>query len=72
MKNPWCFGWFSLVFYLNTKEWKIRESANQKIVQARDPKIGTQKCSTKRGVREPLNIELALNQRMGLKTEVFK
>ena len=23
--NPWCFGWFSLVFiYLNTKEWKIR------------------------------------------------
>ena len=27
------------------------------------PKIGTQSCSTKRGVREPVHVEFALNNR---------
>ena len=27
------------------------------------PEIGTQKCSTKQGVREPLHVEFALNNR---------
>ena len=35
-------------------------------------KIGTQKCSTKRDVREPLKVELALSCRQLMKTEVFE
>ena len=35
-------------------------------------KIGTQKCSTKRGVREPLNVDIALNDREPVETEVLK
>ena len=34
------------------------------------PKIGTQKCSTKRGVREPWHVEFALNNRELVKAEV--
>ena len=33
---------------------------------------GTQKCSTKRGVREPLRLEVALNNRELVKAEVFE
>ena len=36
------------------------------------PKIGAQKCSTKWGGREPLNIEFALNDRELVTTEVFE
>ena len=36
------------------------------------PKIGTQKCSTKRGVREPSHVEFALNNRELVKAEVFE
>ena len=36
------------------------------------PKNGTQKCSTKRGVREPLHLEFALNNRELVKAEVFE
>ena len=36
------------------------------------PKFGTQKCLTKRGVREPLRLEFALNNRQLVKAEVFE
>ena len=36
------------------------------------PKIGTHKCSTKRGVREHLNAELALNDRDLVTTKEFE
>ena len=36
------------------------------------PKIGTQKCSTKRGVRESLHGEFAMNNREMVKAEVFE
>ena len=36
------------------------------------PKIGTQKCSTKRGVRESLHLEFALNDGELVKAEVFE
>ena len=36
------------------------------------PKIGTPKCLTKRGVREPLNVKSALNNRELVKAEVFE
>ena len=36
------------------------------------PEIGTQKCSTKRGVRKPLHAEFALNNRELLKAEVLE
>ena len=36
------------------------------------PKIGTQNCSTKRGVREPVHVEFALNNRELVKAEVFE
>ena len=36
------------------------------------PKIGTQECSTKGGVREPLHAEFALNNRELAKAEVFE
>ena len=35
------------------------------------PKIGTHKCSTKRGVREPFHVEFVLNDRQRVTTEVF-
>ena len=42
------------------------QSADQKCFRARGPKTETQKCSTKRGVREPLKVEFALkNRRIG-------
>ena len=36
------------------------------------PKTETQKCSTKRGVREPLYVEFAKNNREMVKAEVFE
>ena len=36
------------------------------------PKTGTQKCSTKRGVREPFRVEFALKNREFVKAEVFE
>ena len=36
------------------------------------PKIGTQKCSTKRGVQEPLHVEFALRYRELVKADVFE
>ena len=36
------------------------------------PKIGTQKCSTKRGVQEPLRVEFAVSNRELVKAEVFE
>ena len=36
------------------------------------PKIGTQKCSTKSSVREPLHVEFALNHIELVKAEVFE
>ena len=48
------------------------QSADNKFVRARGPQIGTQKCSTKRGLREPLNVEIPLNDRELVKTEVFE
>ena len=37
-----------------------------------DPKIGTQNCSTKRGVLEPLFAELALNDKEFVEIEVVE
>ena len=36
------------------------------------PKIGTQKCSTKQGVRGTLNVEFALNKRELVRAEMFE
>ena len=36
------------------------------------PKIGTHKCSTKQGVREPLRAEFALNNRELVKATMFE
>ena len=48
------------------------QSALKMFVRARGPKIGTQKCSTQRGVREPLHVEVALNNRELVHAEVFE
>ena len=47
------------------------QNADQNFVRAKDPQIGTQKCSTKRGVREPLKAKLALNYKKLVKTNMF-
>ena len=49
-----------------------REMPTKSLFEQEAAKIGTQKCSTKGGVREPLNSEPALNDRELVKTEVFK
>ena len=41
-------------------------------VPGRGPKIGTQNCSTRRGVRKVLHLELALNHKELVKAEVFE
>ena len=46
------------------------QSANQKFVRATAAKIGTRKLLTKRGVRELLNVQLALQQRAGQERRV--
>ena len=48
------------------------QSADKSLFEQKAPKIGTQKCSTKRGVREPLHVEFALNNRELVKAEVFE
>ena len=40
--------------------WGGPQSADRKLFEQEAPKIGTQKCSTKRGAREPLHVEFAL------------
>ena len=44
----------------------------ESLFEQETPKIGTQKCLTKRGVREPLHVEFALNNRELVEAEVFK
>ena len=46
-------------------------SADKMFFKQEAPKIETQKCSTKRGVREPLHVEFALNNRELVKAEAF-
>ena len=48
------------------------QSADKKFVRARGPQIGTQKCSTKRGLRKPLHVEFALYNRESVKAEAFE
>ena len=55
--------------------WSCGKAAKcrQKVCSStRPPKIGTQKSSTKRDVREPLHVEIALNNRELVKAEVFE
>ena len=40
--------------------------------QVWSPRQVLRKCSTKRGVREPLHVEFALKNRESAKTEVFE
>ena len=48
------------------------QSPTKSLFEQEAPKIGAQKCSTKRGVREPLHVEFALNNRELVKAEVFE
>ena len=50
---------------------QIPKVPTKSLFEQETPKIGTQKCSTKRGVREPLHVELALNNTELLEAEVF-
>ena len=52
--------------------WEGRKVPTKSLFEQEAPKIGTQKCSTKRGVREPLNAESALNDRELVTTKVFE
>ena len=42
-------------------KWEGRKVPTKCLFEQETPKLGTQKCSTKRGVREPLHVEFALN-----------
>ena len=53
-------------------KWEGRKVPTKSLFEQEAPKIGTQKCSTKRGVREPVHVELALNNRALVKAEVFE
>ena len=48
------------------------QSADKSLFEQEAPEIGTQKRSTKRGVREPLRVEFALNNGELVKAEVFR
>ena len=52
--------------------WEGRKVPTKSLFEQEAPKTGTQKCSTKRGVREHLNAEFALNGRELVKAEVFE
>ena len=47
-------------------------SADKSLFEQEAPKTGTQKCLTRQGVREPLNVEFALNNSELVKAEVFE
>ena len=54
------------------KAAKCRQKKTEVCSSKRPPKIGTQKCSTKRGARGPFNVEIALSDRELVKTcELF-
>ena len=52
--------------------WEGRKVPTKSLFEQEPPAVGTQKCSTKRGVREPLQVEFALNDRKFVKAEVFE
>ena len=49
-----------------------RKVPTESLFEQEAPQVGTQKCSTKRGLREPLHVEFALNNREVVKAEVFE
>ena len=51
--------------------WEGRKVPTKSLFEQEAPKIDT-KCSTKGGVREPLHVEFALNNRELVKAEVFE
>ena len=53
-------------------EWEGRKVPTKSLSEQEATKVGTQTCSTKRGVREPWNVEFSLNDRELVKTEVFE
>ena len=52
--------------------WEGRKVPTKSLFEQEAPKIGTQKCSTKRGVRGTLHVEFALKNRELVKAEVFE
>ena len=56
----------------NTWGWEGCRVPTKILFEQEAPKIGTQKCSTKRRVREPLHVEFALNSRELVTAEVFE
>ena len=52
--------------------WEGRTVPTKSVFEQEAPTIGTQKCSTKRGVPEPLHVEFALNKKELVKAEVFE
>ena len=52
--------------------WEGRKVLTKSLFEQEVPNIGTQKCSSKRGVREPLHLEFALNNRELVKAEGFE
>ena len=52
--------------------WEGRTVPSKSMFEQEAPKIGTRKCSTKWGGREPLNVEFALNDKELVTTEVFE
>ena len=52
--------------------WQGRKVPTKSSFEQEAPKIGTQKCSTKQGVREPLHVEFALSNRELVKAEEFE
>ena len=52
--------------------WEGRKVPTKSLFEQEPPKIRTQKCSTKRGVREPLHVVFVLNDRELVKAEVFE
>ena len=52
--------------------WEGRKVPTKSLFEQEAPKTGIQKCSTKRGVREPLPVEFAVKNREFVKAEVFE
>ena len=61
-----------MAWRFETRIWEGRKVPTKSLSEQEAPKIGTQKCSTKRGVREPLHVELALKNRELVKEELFE
>ena len=53
-------------------EWEGRKVPTKSLFEQEAPKIGTQKCSTKRGVREAMHVQFALNNREMFNATVFE